>query len=253
MPLLGVVATSQVVGMVAALAIALARGEPVPSGPDILWSAAAGVCGVAGMTLLYHGLAVGRMGVVSPTAGVVGAAVPVVVGFATQGVPDAATVVGIAVALVSVVLVTRVPGHRTDRPSGVEWALLAGIAIGGFNICIGQLSGAGQFGPLVVLRAVQTVILLTLIVAWRQPWRMRRSDVGRLAVVGVLDMTGNVAFIAAAQAGALAVATVLASLYPVVTVVLALTLLRERVTRGHVVGIVLTAVAITLISVGTAG
>jgi drug/metabolite transporter (DMT)-like permease len=252
-PLFGVVAVTQVFGMVVALAIAVARREPLPVGPDLAWSIAAGVCGVVGMTSLYRGLAEGRMGVVAPTAGVVGATVPVLVGFVTEGVPTVATVVGILTALLAVVLVTRAPGHQADRPSGVEWALLAGVAIGGFNISIGQLSDAGQFGPLVVLRAVQTVILVALIVLWRQPWRMHRADVARLSVIGVLDMTGNVAFIAAAQAGALAVATILSSLYPVTTVLLALLLLRERVTRSHVLGIALTVVAITLIAVGTAG
>lgn len=252
-PLFGVVATTQAIGMAVALAIALLRGEPVPAGADLAWSIGAGLCGVVGMTSLYRGLAVGRMGVVAPTTGVVGAIVPVVVGFATEGVPSVLTVVGIATALAAVVLVTRAPGHQTDRPAGVEWAVLAGTAIGGFNICIGQVSDAGQFGPLVVLRAVQTVILLGLIVLWRQPWRMRRTDVAKLSVIGVLDMLGNVAFLTAAQVGALAVATVLSSLYPVTTVLLALALLGERVTRSHLAGIALTVAAIALISIGTAG
>jgi drug/metabolite transporter (DMT)-like permease len=250
-PLFGVVATTQVVGMLAALAIAVLRGEPVPAGADLGWSIGAGLCGVVGMSSLYRGLAAGRMGVVAPVTGVVGALVPVMVGFVIEGVPTAATIAGIVTALLAVVLVTRAPGHQTDRPSGAQWALLAGIAIGGFNICIGQLSNAGQFAPLVVLRLVQGVVLVSLIVLWRQPWRMRRGDVARLSVVGVLDMAGNVAFIGAAQVGALAVATILSSLYPVTTVLLALTLLRERVTRSHLVGIALTVVAIVLIAVGT--
>lgn len=252
-PLLAVVAVTQVFGMALALAIALARGEPVPVGPDVVWSIGAGLCGTVGMTALYRGLAVGRMGVVAPTTGVVGASVPVVVGFVLEGVPTAATVVGIVVALLAVVFVTRAPGHQADRPSGAVWALLAGTAIGGFNICVGQLSDGAQFWPVVILRAVQTVILLTLIVAWRQPWRMRRIDVGRLIGIGFLDMVGNVAFITAAQVGALAVATVLSSLYPVATVLLALVFLHERVTRSHVLGIALTVVAIVLITVGTTG
>jgi len=252
-PLFGVVAVTQVFGMVVALVIAIARGEPVPAGADLFWSIATGLCGVVGMTSLYRGLAVGRMGVVAPTTGVIGAVVPVLVSFATEGVPTTATIAGIVVALLAVVLVTRAPGHQADRPSGVEWALLAGVAIGGFNICVGQLSGAGQFGPLVILRAVQTVILVALIVLWRQPWRMHRTDVAKLSVIGVLDMLGNAAFIGAAQVGALAVATILASLYPVTTVLLALGLLHEKVTRSHVVGILMTVVAITLISIGTSG
>jgi drug/metabolite transporter (DMT)-like permease len=251
-PLFGVVAVTQVVGMVFALAMAIVRGEPVPQGMDVAWSIGAGACGVVGMTSLYRGLAVGRMGVVAPVTGVVGATIPVVVGFAGEGVPTIRTVVGIVAALVAVVLVTRAPGHGTDRPSGIRWALLAGVAIGGFNVCIGQLSGAGAFGPLVLIRLIQTTVIVFLIVAWRQPWRIRLPDLARLGVVGLLDMTGNVAFIMAAQLGALAVAAVLSSLYPVTTVLLALALLRERVTRSHLAGIALTVVAIALITAGTA-
>ena len=252
LPLFGVVLTTQIVGLVFALAAAILLREPVPTGPDLAWSLVAGACGVVGMTALYRGLAVGRMGVVAPTTGVVGAVIPVAAGFVLEGVPHAATIAGIALALVAVVLVTRAPGHGSDRPSGASWAFLAGTAIGGFNVAIGQLSAAGAFAPLVVIRLVQTLVLLLLIVAWRQPWRIHRTDIARLGVVGVLDMVGNAAFIGAAQAGALAVASVLSSLYPVTTVLLAIALLHEHVSRSHVAGIVLTVVAIALLAAGTA-
>jgi drug/metabolite transporter (DMT)-like permease len=224
----------------------------MPQGPDVAWSMGAGVCGMVGITSLYRGLAVGRMGVVAPTTGVLAAIVPVVVGFTLEGVPQQATVVGIATALIAVVLVTRAPGHADGRPSGAQWAVLAGAAIGGFNVCIGQISDAGAFGPLVIIRLVQAVVLATLIVTWRQPWRMDRAVVPRLALIGLLDMAGNATFIVATQTGQLAIAAVLSSLYPVVTVLLAIAVLRERVTRGHVFGVVLTGVAIALIAAGNA-
>lgn len=245
------VVTTQWIGLLVALAIAVLRGEPVPGARDLVWSVVAGLCGVIGVSSLYRGLAVGRMGVVAPTTGILAALIPVTVGFATEGIPSWLTVAGIALALVAVALVTRAPGHRPDMPSGAAWALLAGTAIGGFNVCIGQLSDAGQFGPLAVMRAVQVLTLLALIAVLRQPWRVGRADLGRLSAVGVLDMTGNVAFIAAAQSGALAVAAVLSSLYPVTTVLLALALLRERVTRSHAAGIAITGLAIALIAAGT--
>jgi drug/metabolite transporter (DMT)-like permease len=65
-------------------------------------------------------------------------------------------------------------------------------------------------------------------------------------------MAGNACFILATQTGMLAIAAVLSSLYPVMTVLLAVALLRERFSRSHVVGIVLTGVAIVLIAAGTA-
>lgn len=243
----------QLIGLIAALAIGVARGEPIPRGPDVAWAVAAGGFGVVGITSLYRGLSVGRMGVVAPTTGVLAAVVPVVVGFTMEGIPSTEVVVGIGVALLAVVLVTRAPGHDASTPSGIEWGLLGGVAIGLFNVCIGQLSGAGAFGPLVITRIVQAGILLAIIVVGRQAWRMPLASARWLIVIGLLDMAGNAAFILAAQAGALAIAATLSSLYPVGTVVLAIAILHERLTRSHAAGIVLTAAAILLIGLGTAG
>lgn len=61
-------------------------------------------------------------------------------------------------------------------------------------------------------------------------WRPERRYLPAMAGVGVLDMAGNGFFILAVQGGALAVAAVLSSLYPVMTVTLATIFLRERVT-----------------------
>ena len=96
------------------------------------------------------------------------------------------------------------------------------------------------------------MILAVLIVAWRQPYRLERAIVPKVVAIGLLDMAGNAAFILATQTGMLAIAAVLSSLYPVMTVVLAVTFLRERVTGSHLVGIALTALAIALITAGTA-
>jgi drug/metabolite transporter (DMT)-like permease len=251
-PLFGVVGLTQFVGVFAALAVAILRHEPFPIASDIGWAVGAGIGGMVGITSLYRGLAVGRMGVVAPTTGVLGAAIPVVFGFIAEGVPQPMAIVGIAGALIAVVLVTRAPGHGTDRPSGLEWALLAGVAIGVFNICIGQFQGDTAFGLLVIIRLLQAAIMVLLIVLWRQPWRLPREIVPKILVIGLLDVTGNAAFILAAQTGALAIATVVASLYPVTTVVLAIAILREHLTRSHVAGIALTAVSIALITAGSA-
>ena len=252
-PLFGVVGLTQFVGVFGALAMAILLREPLPSFPDIAWAAGAGIGGMVGISCLYRGLAVGRMGVVAPVTGVLGAAIPVAFGFLTEGVPQPVAIVGIVAALVAVVLVTRAPGHGADRPSGIEWALVAGVAIGWFNICIGQFEGDSAFGLLVIIRLLQAGMMAVLIVLWRQPWRLPRDTIPKIAVVGMLDMVGNAAFILAAGVGMLAIATVLASLYPVTTVLLAIVVLHERLTRSHVAGIALTVVAIALIAAGTAG
>ncbi len=147
-----------------------------------------------------------------------------------------------------IVLAMRLRGARdtgarraqADHPSGIGWALAAGLAIGGFNLCIAGLSGEVAFGSLVVMRITQAVLWPIVIVLWRQPWRLPGGRVRWLILIGLLDMAGNAFFILATQTGMLAIAAVLSSLYPVTTVLLAIVILRERLSRSHMVGIVLT-------------
>ena len=212
----------------------------------------AGIAGGIGITALYKGLAVGRMGIVAPVTGVIAALIPVVAGIVLEGLPAPIVLTGIVLAIVAVVLVSRVDDGR-DGPSGIGLALLAGIAIGALSVCISQISDSHVFGPLVVIRATQAVLIGGAIILTRAAWRPAGRLVPAIAAVGVLDMLGNGMFILAVQTGALAVAAVLSSLYPVTTVILATVLLHERVTRSHAIGIALAVVAVGCIAAGSAG
>ena len=241
---------SQLAGAVLALVLAIARGESAPTEADLGWSVLAGVVGGIGITALYRGLAVGRMGVVAPVTGVIAALIPVTAGIVLEGLPPPLVLVGIAAAVVAVVLVSRVRDEGGGR-SGIELALVGGVAIGAFSVCAAQISDGHAFGPLVVIRGAEAILIVAAVVVTRSAWRPAGRLIPAIAVVGVLDMVGNGAFILAVQAGALAVAAVLSSLYPVTTVVLATVFLRERVTRTHAVGIGLAIAAIACIAVGS--
>ena len=243
---------SQFVGLVLVIGLAVLRGETIPTPTDIAWSLVAGVAGVIGITSLYRGLAVGRMGVVAPVTGVMAATIPVAAGIVLQGVPPPLVLAGIAMAVVAVVLVSRV-SDGGDGPSGLGLALLAGGAIGAMSVAISQLSEGHVFGPLAVIRMTQAVLIVAIVLVSRSAWRVERRLIPAAAAVGVLDMAGNGLFILAVQTGALAVAAVLSSLYPVTTVILATVLLGERVTRSHALGIGLAIFAIACIAAGSAG
>jgi drug/metabolite transporter (DMT)-like permease len=249
-PVFGVVLVSQVVGMVLAGGVAILRAEPLPGAADVGWAALGGLVGVMGIVSLYQGLASGRITVVAPIAGVLAATIPVAVGWLSQGVPSYARIAGIALALVAVVLVSTSPHPVTGRPAGVRYGILAGIGFGLFNVCASRFSPGVVFGPLVVVRAIEAVALLAVIMLTRRAWRLQRPVVPLAMAVGVGDMAGNGFFVLAAQAGRLDIASVLSSLYPVTTLILAAVLLRERVTRGHAAGIGVAAVAIALIAGG---
>jgi len=236
--------------MLLAIVLAVVRGETAPTPADVGWSVLAGVAGGIGITALYKGLAVGRMGIVAPVTGVMAAVIPVAAGIVLEGVPPPLVVAGIGLAVLAVVLVSRVSDERAG-PSGLGLALLAGVGIGLLSVFISRISDGHAFGPLVVIRATQAVLIGGVIVATRAAWRPARRLLPAISAVGVLDMAGNGAFILAVQTGALAVAAVLSSLYPVTTVVLASVLLHERVTRAHAVGIALAVAAIACIAAGS--
>jgi drug/metabolite transporter (DMT)-like permease len=239
------------VGVAIALAIALVRGEAIPSSADVGWAIAGGVAGGVGITALYRGLAIGRMGIVAPVTGLLAAVIPVVAGVILEGLPPALVVIGIVLAVAAVVLVSRVADESGSR-AGMPEALLAGTGFGLFVVLIAQVSDGLVFGPLTIVRLTEAALLGGLILVTRTRWRPPRSLLPIIVAAGVLDMAGNASYILAVQTGALAVAAVLSALYPVVTVILATLILHERVTREHATGIALAALAIVCIGVGSA-
>ena len=252
--LFGVVLGSQLVGMAMAFVLALVRGETAMLPADVVWSVLAGLAGGIGISGLYNGLAVGRMGVVAPITAVLAALIPVAAGILLQGIPAPLVVVGIGLAIVAVLLVSRVGDDpdAPDRPSGLRFALIGGVGIGLFSVFVAQLSDGHAFGPLTLIRGTEAALIAVVVLVTRASWRPERRLWAPIAGVGVLDMAGNGAFILAVQAGSLAVAAVLSSLYPVTTVILAAVFLRERVTATHAVGIALAIAAIACIAAGTA-
>jgi drug/metabolite transporter (DMT)-like permease len=248
-PVYGVVLVSQVTGVILSGGLALALGESLPAGRDLTICLVAGVLGAVGITMLYRGLAIGRMGIVAPITGVLAAVIPVIAGFVTEGVPGPIVVAGIVVAVIAVVLVSRVAGETGGR-DGVPEALIGGTTIGLFGVAIAQLSEGNVFSSLSVIRLAQLALVAGVVIVLRSAWRPNRSILPALIAIGLLDTAGNALYLLAVQTGQLAIASVLSAMYPVATVVLAITVLREPVTRDHTVGIVLAGIAIALIAIG---
>jgi drug/metabolite transporter (DMT)-like permease len=248
---LGVSLVVQVVGLAAMTAAALLTREPLPEPGPAALAAVGGVVGVIGIVCLYHGLAVGRMGVVAPVTGVLAAVVPVLAGVVLEGALPLPVWIGVGLAILAVVLVTRAGGGEGGRSgAGVRdrrWARDRGVHDLPCLIPEGSL-----FWALALVKLTAGAFLVAVIVLARQSWRVPRPVLPAALGVAALDITGNGLYLLAAQAGALAVAAVLSSLYPVVTVILAVAILHERVTRAHLVGITAAIAAIVLIGAGGA-
>src|SRR5512144_1001754 len=148
-----VLALAALIGTVFQLALALAWGDPIPAWHDALWAAAAGASGSVGIAVLYRGLSMGNAAIIAPTAGVVGAIIPVIFEFVRRNPPAPLQFLGFAAALLGIWLVnqTRAESNLTKR-RGFWMALGAGVLFGFFFILIGRVDTEGLFAPLGLMR-----------------------------------------------------------------------------------------------------
>jgi uncharacterized membrane protein len=247
----GVVALSQVAGLVALVLLLPWLGGPASSA-DLAWAAAAGLAGAAGLVLFFRTLARGVMSVIAPITAVTAAAVPVLVGLLGGNRIGVSAAVGIALALCAVVLVSAEGGLaalRAARPTSVVPALLAGSAFGLFFVLLDRTAQTSGLTPLVAARLASVALVVVVALAGRQSLRVTRAALPLVALSGVGDMSANALFLLATQQeGQLAITGVLASLYPVSTVLLAQVLLRERLAGAQVAGLGAAVVAVVLIT-----
>ncbi|MGZ4338623.1 MAG: EamA family transporter [Gaiellaceae bacterium] len=237
------------IGGVAALVLALAvRGEG-PAGWAVLYAVAASFGGMLGLFAYYRGMVTGAMSVVAPIAGV-SAVIPVVFGIATGDSPSAAQVAGVVCALAGVGLasVEHQEGQRRIA-AGVGLALLAAC---GFGFYFPWMHAAGKvdfWWASLVFRTTALLLVCSVVATQRAPVRLSRRNVVLAVAVGLGDTLGNVLFAASSSRGLISLTSVLASLYPIVTVLLAATVLKERVAPLQKAGVVLTLTGVVLISV----
>jgi drug/metabolite transporter (DMT)-like permease len=236
------------VATVLAWAVLILAGGPGPSLRAVAWGLASGLAGGAGTLVLYRGLARGQMSVVGPLSAVGAAVVPVVVGVALGERPTLLSVAGLLVALPAIILVAASGSVRGKLGAGLFDGLAAGLA---FGILFIGLAQAGRNAGLWPVASEQTgTLLITLAVAAksRQPLRIPFRAAGLPVLVGASGMAATLAYFYATHFSMLAIAAVLVSLYPGVTVLFARTLLHERFTPAQRAGLGLCALAIAAIA-----
>jgi drug/metabolite transporter (DMT)-like permease len=243
---IAVLIVAQPIGLTLLAIWVAARGEG-PPGSSVLWACLASVLGTTGLVAFYRGMAAGALSIVAPIAGA-GAAIPVIWGLARGDHPSGLQELGFVAALVGVVLASFERKTQATRlAAGVGWAAIAMLAFGFYYIPMHAASHGDFLWAAFVFRLTSTTLIAT---AWLvlRPRRARRADLPALTAIGVLDTGGNVFFAAASSKGLVSVVSVLASLYPVVTVLLARAVLHERVHRSQELGIALALGGIVLIS-----
>jgi uncharacterized membrane protein len=248
-----VLLVSQLCGL-AAIAVVVGVGAlEVPSGTDVAPALIAGVCQLAGIAALYRALAIGTMSVISPISASGAAVLPVVVGVAAGERPGALQVAGMAAAFAGVALATRTEGAAGGGSPSQALALsaVAALGFGGFYVGMDAAAdSADPLGALLIARAAAAAALLAVLVAARPRLGGSAPDLPALALIGLLDVGANACFALGTETGLLSVVAVLASLYPVGTVVLARALLGERLAAVQAAGVAVALTGVALIAAG---
>lgn len=230
----------------------------------VLWGLLSGVAQAFGVWWFYAALGSGPISVVSPLTAVLVAGIPVLAGFAMGERPSALAGIGVVLALVAVVLVSRessdcdepaegtadTPHARPHRfTAKVAWLTVgSGVAFGMNFVLLHQVPAEAKLWPLVFGRLAATAIVVVAALVTANLVFEGGVPLRLAVVAGVLDTIANVATLLALQSSLLSLAGVLIALYPAATVLLAMALLRERVNRWQAIGMVLTLGSVAMIA-----
>jgi drug/metabolite transporter (DMT)-like permease len=252
MPVLALLAASQLVGLATIVAIALIAQKPAPDIHHVLLAMLAAVCGTIGLATFFRAIVVGKMSVVVPIAATA-AIIPVVVGIARGERPGPLQLVGLAVGLAGAVLASREPdpdGTGGRVAAGALLAALAAVAIGCFLVVVDAASVQGAVWTSLVARITSTSLLAIAVLVVRPTFSGVPGNLRVLALIGVLDVMANLLYATATNEGLLSLVAVAGSLYPIITVVLARLVLHERVHRIQEVGVAAALGGVVLIAAG---
>lgn len=253
-----VVGVAHSLSLVLLLLLALANHSPAPGMHYALMGLGAGGCGGIALLLYYQALSLGEIGLTTALTGLLTALVPVLFSFFTQGWPKHTQIAGFVVAAAAITLIAYAPTGRT-RPLALGLATVAGLAFGVFLVVLQVASARSAVWQLIYSRMASSALAVGILlwVQWGSKeqtadWWRRASRSHFLlvaAAAGVLEATGSLLYMLAARNGRLDVAAVLASLYPVVTILLAAWFLKERTTPTQAVGMALALGAVVLVSI----
>ena len=251
-PETAVVLGTETVGLVLLLGFAIfTKGSP--TGRDIALGALAGILGVAGLVLLYRGLAQGRASVVAPLSAVGAAVLQVTWGLAGGEDPGTTALVGIFLALIAIGVVAGSAEESTDatrlsRTTEIQCGLGAAVGFGFYLILISETSSGAGLWTAVAARSAPVVLLLLVLGIMRRPMIVPRSAFRWVTASGVTDAGANALLVVAVRQGLLSVVAPVANLFPAVTVLLARALGHEKIGRFRLAGLALAVASLILIS-----
>jgi drug/metabolite transporter (DMT)-like permease len=253
---LRVVLTSHLASFIVLSVVALLRGDRFPHGAPLYWGLLAGVMGGLALTGFYVALSRGAMGASAAVSGLLAAAIPSAVSIVHDGSPGWLRIAGFVVAGCAIWMIAAGENPESVPASAATmWlAVGAGAGFGIYFVALKYAAAGGLIWPMATAR-IGSLTTCSLILAavtltsgrGESGWLPRKAVMWSLATA-LGDTTGNLLFMAATRAGRLDVASVLASLYPASTILLAAWTLHERPTRRQGIGMGVAAAAVAMIT-----
>jgi drug/metabolite transporter (DMT)-like permease len=262
-----------VVGAVIVAAALPFAASPGPSAAALAWGFGAGLGGTTGAFALYLGFRYAAFSVAGPLSAVGAAGFSVLAGLLYGERPTALALAGIGLALPAIVGVSVSAGEgpgegsgegpaasRAGAARGVGLGLVAGACFALLFIGLDRAGSDSGLWPVAataageVAAALAAALVAGLAGAAGGGFRLPDGRARLLAVTsGVAAAAGAILFFFATHRGFLAVTAVLTSLYPAVTIVLARTVLGERLTALRLSGLALAGACVGLIAAGGTG
>ncbi|MGO8893918.1 MAG: EamA family transporter [Streptosporangiaceae bacterium] len=282
---------SAVSALVVTAALPFAASHP-PSAAALAWGAVAGLGGTTGALALYLGFRHAAFSVAGPISAVGAAGFSVLAGLLLGERPTPLALTGIVLALPAIVGVSASAasgavagvasgavagaasgpvagaasaGGRPDEPAGdpaaaagrpatgVAAGLIAGACFALLFIGLDRAGSGSGLWPVAATQVAELTVALAVAVATRNVRLPGPRPRLLAAITGAAGAAGTILFFFSSHEGFLAVTAVLTSLYPAVTIVLARTVLGERLTVLRLAGLTLAAACVALIAVGSAG
>ena len=251
------VAVAHAISLSAILLVIVSFGFHAPAHSQLTLGLVGGLFGGGGLMLFYQALSTGSMGITAAAAGVLTAAVPMLFGLHSEGLPTLHQLIGFALAVIAIWLIASAPGRVNMRTLWL--GCISGICFGIYFVLLRLASSGGSSANIpwaMAMSRVTSTSLAGVFCVWSalklrpgamvNRWGAR--TIALAAAVGILDTGGNMFYMFAARMGRMDVAAVLSSLYPAATILLAAWLLKERTTRTQTIGMVLAIGAVALIA-----
>ena len=270
-----VVVGSQAAGLAGAVVVVLVSGHGWP-GLGALWPVLlGGIAGSVAIATFYKALAIGTMSIIAPISAT-SVLIPFMTGLASGERPSLVQLAGAVLAAAGVLLAVSerarsgdrigaapVPGEpaieppagartptRRDQRRAVILSLIAAVGIGLMLIGFDATAAHDPLWAMLGGRISSVIFFTVFLLILRPRIGLSRAALPMIVLIGLLDTGANGLFSLATTQGYLSIVAVLGSLYPVVTVVLAYALLRERLAPHQLAGVIGTLAGVALIAVG---